>query len=176
MSGYQWDEHWIEPDDGGQIRKWWEWELGQDFQFSSKGTYQMTDTYFDNSWDTVPGGFMSFITRHYAYSTVIGTDGNDVIHGNDDYSRTYDISYGPGNSNKVTIKQGGIGDTIYGGEGNDIIYGYGGNDWLEGGSGNDFLYGGDGADTLIGGSGNDWLFTGTLSVCPRMAGSVSGVE
>lgn len=36
MSGYQWDEHWIEPDDGGQIRKWWEWELGQDFQFSSK--------------------------------------------------------------------------------------------------------------------------------------------
>ncbi len=162
MSGYQWDEHWIEPDDGGQIRKWWELELGQDFQFSSKGTYQMSDTYFDNSWDTVPGGFMSFITRHYAYSTIIGTDGNDVIHGNDDYSKTYDISYGPGNSNKVTIKQGGIGDTIYGGDGDDIIYGYGGNDWLEGGSGNDFLYGGDGADTLIGGSGNDWLFTGTL--------------
>ncbi len=162
MSTYQWDEHLIEADEGGRISTWTSLKLGHSFQFTSNGTYQMTDTYYDNSWDVVPGGTLSFTTRHYAHSTIIGTDGDDVIHGNDDYSKTYTISSGPGSTNTETIKHGGIGETIYGGAGNDIIYGYGGDDCLYGGSGNDFLYGGDGADQLFGGSGNDWLFTGSL--------------
>ena len=155
MSAYEWDEHLIEPDDGGRISTWTSLELGRSFQFTSTGTHQMTDTYYDNSWDVVPGGTLSFTTRHYAHSTIIGTDGDDVIHGNDDYSKTYTITSGPGSTNKETIRHDGIGETIYGGAGNDIIYGYGGDDSLYGGSGNDFLYGGDGADQLFGGSGND---------------------
>jgi len=163
LSTYQWDEHVIESDDGGRIKKWNNWDLGRTVEFSSKGTYQMTDSYFDNSWDVSKGGFLSFITRHKAYSTVIGTDGDDIIHGNDDYSKTYTMQGMSSNTEKkYTLKFDAIGDTIYGGAGDDIIYGYGGDDWLEGGSGNDFLYGGAGADTLIGGSGNDWLFTGSL--------------
>ncbi len=162
MSTYQWDEHIIEPDDGGRLKKWWSWDAGQDMEFRSKGTYQMTDTYFENNWDVSSGGFMSFLKKHEAYSTIIGTDGNDVIHGNDDYSKTYVVSTGGNATNKYTISYGGIADTIYGGAGNDIIYGYGGNDRMEGGSGDDFLHGGAGADILIGGTGNDWLVTGSL--------------
>ncbi|MEO4042650.1 hypothetical protein AAFN47_13685 [Hoeflea sp. CAU 1731] len=162
MSAYEWDEHLIEPDDGGRISTWTSLELGRSFQFTSTGTHQMTDTYYDNSWNVVPGGTLSFTTRHYAHSTIIGTDGDDVIHGNDDYSKEYSITYGPGNTNTVTIRHDAIGDTIYGGAGDDIIYGYGGDDRLEGGSGDDFLHGGAGADILIGGTGNDWLVTGSL--------------
>lgn len=55
-------------------------------------------------------------------ATIIGTGGNDTIHGTD------------GN------------DVIVAGDGNDTVYGLAGNDVICGGDGNDALYGGPGAD------------------------------
>jgi Ca2+-binding RTX toxin-like protein len=70
-------------------------------------------------------------------STIVGTDGDDVIHGT-----PYD-------------------DRLFGGAGDDTIYGYEGDDLLDGGTGDDRLFGGPGDDELLGGSGNDLLSGGT---------------
>jgi Ca2+-binding RTX toxin-like protein len=59
--------------------------------------------------------------------TIVGTDGDDVIHGT-----PYD-------------------DRLFGGPGDDTIYGYEGDDLLDGGAGNDRLDGGPGDDELLGG-------------------------
>jgi Ca2+-binding RTX toxin-like protein len=70
-------------------------------------------------------------------ATIIGTAGDDVIHGT-----PHD-------------------DRLFGGAGNDIIYGYEGDDLLDGGAGNDQLFGGPGRDQLLGGDGNDRLSGGS---------------
>ena len=70
-------------------------------------------------------------------STIVGTDGDDVIHGT------------PYN------------DRLFGGAGDDTIYGYEGDDLLDGGAGDDRLFGGPGDDELLGGSGDDRLHGGT---------------
>jgi Ca2+-binding RTX toxin-like protein len=68
--------------------------------------------------------------------TIVGTDGDDVIHGT-----PYD-------------------DRLFGGAGDDEIHGHEGDDLLDGGVGNDRLFGGPGEDELLGGSGNDRLHGG----------------
>lgn len=95
------------------------------------------------SWNT-------YIGYRY-YSQITGSDGDNIIHGNDDFFI--------GGAN---YQWDGYDDVIYGGGGNDIIYGYAGDDTLYGEDGNDWLFGGKGKDTLNGGAGNDWLFTGDL--------------
>jgi Ca2+-binding RTX toxin-like protein len=86
---------------------------------------------------------------------IVGTPGDDVIHGTD---RADTIYGGPGND--IIYGHGGD-DLIFGGPGDDILYGGAGNDILHGGPGNDVLHGGPGHDILHGGPGNDKLFGGT---------------
>ena len=81
--------------------------------------------------------------------TIVGTDGDDVIHGSDGDDT---IDGGAGND---TIC-GGLGnDTLNGGDGNDFIKGQDGDDILSGGPGDDEVRGGDGQDTLHGDDGVD---------------------
>jgi Ca2+-binding RTX toxin-like protein len=69
-------------------------------------------------------------------NTIIGTRGDNVLHGMGDL------------------------DTLYGGNGADTLYGDDGNDVLYGENDNDTLYGGNGEDTLTGGGGSDrFVFT-----------------
>lgn len=104
---------------------------------------------------------------------VNGTDGNDIIVIDGDFSGT-DIALstfytdGLGGNDLIdtsavnfpyrNVIRGGEGaDTLIGGEGNDDIYGETGEDRLVGGLGNDSLKGGAGDDTVFGGVGNDTL-------------------
>jgi len=57
--------------------------------------------------------------------TIIGGEGDDVLHGGDD------------------------NDTVIGGAGDDTVHGGDGDDRLDGGTGNDNVKGGDGFDTLV---------------------------
>ena len=75
---------------------------------------------------------------HGRQATIVGTDGNDVLHGT------------PGR------------DVIWGGKGDDTIYGSLGNDLLCGGPGSDLIHGGRGNDTVDGGAGADDQVNGDL--------------
>jgi Ca2+-binding RTX toxin-like protein len=67
-------------------------------------------------------------------NTIIGTRGDNVLHGMGDTDTLY----------------GGNGaDTLYGDDGNDVLYGENDNDTLYGGNGEDSLTGGGGADTFV---------------------------
>ncbi len=67
-------------------------------------------------------------------NTIIGTRGDNVLHGMGDTDTLY----------------GGNGaDTLYGDDGNDVLYGENDNDTLYGGNGEDTLTGGGGADTFV---------------------------
>lgn len=91
-------------------------------------------------------------------ATIVGTDGNDVIHGTD---KADVIWGGPGND---TI-YGGLGnDIICGGPGNDLIHGGRGNDWIEGGPGTDRVFGDLGDDHVSGGPGNRDEVSGGLGI------------
>ncbi|HTT94144.1 MAG TPA: calcium-binding protein [Solirubrobacterales bacterium] len=95
---------------------------------------------------------------HGKRATIVGTDGNDVIHGTD---RADVIWGGPGND-KI---YGGLGnDIICGGPGNDLIHGGRGNDWIEGGPGTDRVFGDLGDDHLSGGAGNRDEVSGGLGI------------
>lgn len=78
-------------------------------------------------------------------TTIIGTEGNDVIHGTD---------------HRDVISGEGGRDRIYGLGGNDLICGGQGGDRIEGGPGGDVILGDDGVDKLFGGGGNDRVFGG----------------
>jgi Ca2+-binding RTX toxin-like protein len=104
--------------------------------------------------------------------TITGSTGSDTLFGGDGADR---ITTGPDanfvNGNKgddVIIGRSGVGDVLFGGQGNDwidatgssghnIINGNLGNDLVLGGSGGDFLRGGQGDDLVVGGSGADTL-------------------
>jgi Ca2+-binding RTX toxin-like protein len=64
-------------------------------------------------------------------STIVGTDGDDFIIGED------------------------YGDVVSAGMGQDFIYTRGGDDWICGGQGDDQIYVGGGADFINGGGGYD---------------------
>jgi Ca2+-binding RTX toxin-like protein len=92
---------------------------------------------------------------------IIGTDGQDTIHGQGEN----DILSGEAGDDRLyghegdDLLIGGDGDDLLDGSaGNDTLYGADGNDILEGGGGGDTLYGGPGNDRLNGGAGNDDLF------------------
>lgn len=77
--------------------------------------------------------------RLYSIESVIGTDFNDRIFGNND------------------------DNLIEGGEGNDSLFGRNGNDVINGGDGDDLISAGAHDDILDGGAGNDRLYTGSGS-------------
>jgi serralysin len=74
---------------------------------------------------------------------VRGSDGSDVIWGNE----RDNLLFGDQSVNGV-----GDDDTVRGGDGHDTIYGGAGADFIAGGDGADDLYGGAGSDTIIGGN------------------------
>lgn len=95
--------------------------------------------------------------------TLIGSSGNDSIHGfaGDDVlfgGSGYDVIHG-GDGNDILYGDNGH-DTLRGGDGMDRLFGGNGNDVLSGGSGNDTLFGGGGHDILVGGPGDDRLYGG----------------
>ena len=82
---------------------------------------------------------------HGRKATIVGTDGDDVLHGT------------PGRD----VIWGGKGnDTIYGSLGNDLICGGFGDDLIHGGRGNDIVDGGPGTDRVIGDLGDDRVLGG----------------
>ncbi|MEZ9525580.1 calcium-binding protein [Enterovibrio norvegicus] len=111
----------------------------------------------------------------HALSDIVGTDGNDILHGDENDNRIYglnrnDTLYGYGGDDE--LYGGPRSDILYGGDGNDKLYGmtdtpffginklYGesGNDELYGDVGIDYLYGGLHSDVLYGDGGNDRLY------------------
>ncbi len=77
--------------------------------------------------------------------TILGTNGNDVIHGT---------------SGRDVIYAGEGNDTIYVGTGRDVVCGDDGDDRIVGGKGADRIYGGRGDDTIIGQTGSDRIYGG----------------
>lgn len=94
---------------------------------------------------------------------IIGTDGDDQIHGDDSLggwrNTGRDIVYG--NQGNDTIYGESGNDQLYGDDDDDVIDGGAGNDRLEGGVGNDLLWGGPGRDVLFGEAGDDELYGGS---------------
>ena len=129
------------------------------------------------------------ITVGTSRCTILGTEGDDVIHGTsgDDVICGLggdDVIYGldgddvlvggagndtlyGGNETRIGVNDGddslfgGSGDdTLYGGNGDDVLWGGSGDDTLEGNRRDDVLHGGAGADTLNGGGEDDTLWGG----------------
>ena len=87
----------------------------------------------------------------------IGSNGRDLIHGNEFANRLWGEANldGPGASDTI---MGGLGnDTVHGGVGPDDIAGDADNDLLFGDLGGDRIVGGTGLDTIEGGAGADDL-------------------
>jgi Ca2+-binding RTX toxin-like protein len=121
------------------------------------GVFNMSSNQFDNDYrffDNLRADSFDFTY----YSTINGTNSDDLIYGNGAsiINRVEPYSY----DNDFFIERG---EEINGRDGDDTIYGDGGNDNLYGGNGNDVLYGGNGSDVLNGGNGSDLLFSGDLS-------------
>ena len=137
-----------------------------------QGYYDFTD-YCD---DVVSIGVFGFQKWHqskggsdYWVATATGTDGNDVISGNQQLidlgivasalhgtyftdNVYFHISGGAGDD---TITGSANADQLNGDSGNDLLNGLGGDDQLNGGDGDDTAHGGDGNDYVGGGSGTD---------------------
>jgi RTX calcium-binding nonapeptide repeat (4 copies) len=95
------------------------------------------------------GGVGGFTTCAGKLTTIVGTDGKDVLSG----TRAADvIATGKGND---VIKGLAGNDTVCGGAGKDRELGGKGNDLLRGEAGKDTLKGGPGKDKLKGGPGKD---------------------
>ena len=84
---------------------------------------------------------------HGRQANILGTDGNDVIHGTPER------------------------DVIWGGTGDDTIYGSLGNDLICGGPGADLIHGGRGNDEVDGGVGDDDRVIGDLGDDKVMGGA-----
>ncbi len=104
------------------------------------------DWYTNQKFDEI---FLSDGSKYYVDSINQGTEGNDIISGD---NMLNEISGKEGND----MIYGGLGDDqLFGDEGDDYLYGEEGNDYLSGGIGNDILNGGEGDDILLGGEGNN---------------------
>jgi hypothetical protein len=90
-------------------------------------------------------------TKGKSKCTVMGTQGNDVLHG----TRKSDVLCGLGGNDRIDGRGGN--DVLRGGDGNDRLSGGDGRDRLDGNRGNDVLRGGRGRDLIHGGDGNDKL-------------------
>lgn len=145
--------------------------LGGGLGLWDSGILQLTDEApdYNNALRTLyVGTGFPFAADYGFFSEIRGTDGANVIYGNDVSSAfanfTWDgadeLIHGYGGDDQIW----GLGgnDSLFGDDGNDMLYGGDGDDQLDGGAGNDMLYGGVGDDVLNGGDGDDWLFSGRL--------------
>lgn len=91
---------------------------------------------------------------------VIGSNGQDLIAGNEAANRLWGEAdlQGPGAAD--TISGGAGNDTVHGGVGADELFGDGDDDLICGDAGNDTIAGGAGRDTVEGGAGADSLIGG----------------
>ena len=96
---------------------------------------------------------------HGRRATIVGTEGNDVIHG----TPHRDVIWGGGGDDVI---YGNLGnDLICGGPGSDVIHGGRGNDDVDGGAGDgDRVYGDLGDDKVMGGPGNGDDVAGDLGI------------
>ncbi|GAA3910511.1 hypothetical protein GCM10023084_73260 [Streptomyces lacrimifluminis] len=129
------------------------------------GTDFTDDYYIDlgDGNDTV-----SIAADNYAYSTIHGGKGNDVLVGNRQtelYGQDGNDRTVGGGEQRGNGARGGAGNDVltgcyacYGDAGNDSLTGDATSNRLEGGDGNDILRGKSGADNLYGGRGNDRLY------------------
>ncbi len=103
--------------------------------------------------------------KTYGGVTLYGTEGNDLLVGNNGDDTMYGQDGNDtlvGNAGNDVLKGRDENDMLQGGNGSDELYGGQNDDRLEGGNGNDFLYGDDlvtpgGNDVMSGGAGNDLM-------------------
>ena len=103
--------------------------------------------------------------------TIVGTDGEDVIHGTSGPDVIVgldgsDVIQGGGGGDVICGNAGEResdppGDILYGGDGDDVLIGGIGHDWLKGGPGDDVLRGGQGSDGLFPGADDDRVYGGS---------------
>jgi Ca2+-binding RTX toxin-like protein len=133
----------------------------------NRGTNGVTAT-LPNLGQTAAGGKTGgpeADTIHDDIGTLVGSNGNDVLQGNDLFNQivgvapagTAGVPPGPA-GNDALIGNGGT-DLMFGAEGNDFEVGGAGNDIMLGVGGSDFLVGQGGADNLNAGEGNDQAFS-----------------
>lgn len=109
---------------------------------------------------------------------VYGEDGVDWLLG------VYASIIPSGTEVPETLRGGGDGDFIQGGDISSTIYGDGGSDYISAGGGNDSIYGGSGfdqidaglgADSVLAGSGND-IVCGDIGSCTSGGGACTGFD
>ncbi len=138
----------------------------QGLDIVNRGTNGVTAT-LPNAGLTATGGKTGGPEKdiiHSDFGTLVGSNGNDVLTGNDlgntivgvAPAGTAGVKPGPA-GNDVLLGSGGT-DLLFGAEGNDIEFGGAGNDILLGVGGNDILVGEAGVDNFNDGDGNDSNF------------------
>ncbi len=95
---------------------------------------------------------------HGRQAKVVGTDGNDVLHG----TPSRDVIYGGGGEDEILGSLGN--DLLCGGLGDDLIHGGRGNDEVDGGAGTDRVVGDLGDDKIMGGTGDADEVAGSLGI------------
>jgi Ca2+-binding RTX toxin-like protein len=91
-------------------------------------------------------------------ATIVGTEGDDVIHG----TPSRDVIYGGKGDDEIFGSLGN--DLICGGPGDDVLHGGRGNDEVQGGAGADRVFGDLGDDKVVGGPGADDDVSGGLGI------------
>jgi Ca2+-binding RTX toxin-like protein len=95
---------------------------------------------------------------HGRRATIVGTDGNDELHG----TPSRDVIWGGGGDDEIFGSLGN--DLICGGPGDDKVHGGRGNDIVDGGAGSDIVVGDLGDDKVMGGSGDGDDVAGSLGI------------
>jgi Ca2+-binding RTX toxin-like protein len=114
------------------------------------GVYTRVATYACWIAETIDNGSLG-----YGKTTIVGTDGDDVLHG----SAGSDVILGLGGDDVIYGKRGA--DALCGGDGDDVLVGGPGPDLVDGGTGHDDIRGSKGIDILLGGVGNEVIRGGT---------------
>ncbi|MGI9606062.1 MAG: CAP domain-containing protein [Acidimicrobiales bacterium] len=97
-------------------------------------------------------------------ATIVGTPGDDVLHGTDGVDVIVGLAGADvifGHDGNDVICSGPGPDRIWAGVGNDVVYGNGGNDRIKGDLGRDHLFAGNGNDVVAGQAGADLLYGGS---------------
>jgi Ca2+-binding RTX toxin-like protein len=101
---------------------------------------------------------------HADIATLVGSNGNDVLTGNDLANQILGVAPAgtagvrPGPAGNDALVGNGGNDLLFGAEGNDFEAGGAGNDLLLGAAGNDYIIGQTGADNFNSGEGDDKNF------------------
>lgn len=100
---------------------------------------------------------------HHNVEAVVGSGGNDVLHGDDDNLTAFSSAASYNDDGEAVPGYLPLGYHLEGGDGSDQITGARNNDRLLGGSGNDILVGNAGDDYIDGGTGADLVSGGAGS-------------